>query len=517
MKISKRWKIILLVVIAVGIFFRFFNIGTKVYWHDEVINSTRTAGYDLPEIYNDLPKDTLFSVELLDKYQGLPPEKSAIDTINVLAKFEPQNPPLYYLISRVWIRFTDDRFIDDPIVAKRSLSAIISLLSIPIVYLLGNELLSLSLFGLLAAAIVAISPFHVLYAQEARPFSLWTLTTLLSGLYVLRALRTQKLTDWLGYAVTTIAGLYTFPFTLFVVAGHGLYVIVTKGVRSLTNVTRFVAVAAVSLASFSPWLWTTYQNIDRMSSWRYADTSVMSLAKTWIGNICRLFFDINLDSSSPIFYVLISALLILSLVFYSVYFLLRQAPKKAAVFIIFLILVTASALIVPDLISGGRRSSVSRYFIPVYLGIQLVVAYPIAHGIVAKNNVTRWLWGIVLVTVLGAGTVSNLVSANASLWWTKPLSLDNFKIVQAINASPAPLLITDAPSWQVLELSHYLSPETHLFIPVETDLSQIEIGERSPFLLYPSSQLLDNYRASPLYEFSRLDDLKNQRIFQLEQ
>ncbi|MEM1252028.1 MAG: glycosyltransferase family 39 protein [Cyanobacteria bacterium P01_H01_bin.21] len=512
MKISKRWKIILLVVIAVGIFFRFFNIGTKVYWHDEVINSARTAGYDLAEIYNDLPKDTLFSVELLDKYQGLPPEKSAIDTINVLAKFEPQNPPLYYLISRIWIRFTDDS-----VVAKRSLSAIISLLSIPIVYLLGNELLGSSLFSLSAAAIVAISPFHVLYAQEARPFSLWTLTILLSGLYLLRALRTQKLADWLGYTVTTIAGLYTFPFTLFVVAGHGLYVIATKGVRNLTNVTRFVAFAAVSLASFSPWLWTTYQNIDRMSSWRYEDTSFTSLVKTWIGNTCRLFFDINLDSSSPIFYVLIPALLILSLVFYSVYFLLRQAPKKAAIFIVFLILVIASALIVPDLISGGRRSSVSRYFIPAYLGIQLAVAYPIAHGIVAKNNITRWLWGLVLVTLVGAGTVSNLVSANAGIWWTKPLSLDNFKIVQTINASPDPLLITDVPSWQVLELSHYLSPETRLFVPVETDLSQIEIEDRSPFLLYPSSQLLDSYRASPLYEPKRLDELKNQRIFQLSQ
>ena len=511
MKLPERWKIVLLIVIAVGIFFRFFNIGTKVYWHDEVINSARTAGYHLAEIYDQLPKDTLFTVEALDKYQGLSAAKSPADTINVLAKFEPQNPPLYYLISRGWIRL-----MGDSIVAKRSLSAVISLVSIPIIYLLGNELLGLSLFGLVAAAIVAISPFHVLYAQEARPFSLWTLTTLLSSWYLLRALRTQKLTDWLGYTVAMIAGLYTFPFTLFVIAGHGLYLIATKGVRNLTNVIRFAAAAVVSLVSFSPWLWTTYHNIDKMSSWRAADTSVTSLIKTWVGNICRLFFDIDLDSSSPILYVLIPAILILSLVAYAIYCLLRRAPKKTSIFIIFLILVMASALILPDLISGGRRSSVSRYFIPAYLGIQLAVAFPIAHGIVAKHTVPRWLWSTVLVCIVGAGTVSNLVSANAGIWWTKPLSLDNFKIVQAINASPNPLLVMDKPGWQVLELSHYLSPETRVLIPVETDVSQIATADRSLFLLYPSRQLLDDHRTSPLYELKKLDNLKNQRIFQLE-
>lgn len=515
MKSLERWKIALkialVVVIALGIFFRFFNIEKKVYWHDETINSTRVAGYSITEIRDDLPKDMPFSVSVLSKYQYPSADKSAVDTIQLLARVEPQNPPLYYLLSRLWLRLSGHS-----IAAARLFSAVISLLVIPAVYGLARELAGPSLFGLSAAAVVAISPFHVLYSQEFRPFSLWTLTILLSSLFLLRALKSQTWRDWSGYGVATIAGLYTFPFTLFVIFSHGLYVIANQSFRKTIHLTRFALTIAVSLLCFSPWLWAIHSNIDRMSTWRYADTSVVSLAKTWVGNICRLFFDINLDASSPILFVLVPTLVVLTLVFYSAYRSLRHAPRSTYSFLLFLSVVTASALILPDLISGGRRSSVSRYFIPTYLGLQLTVAYAIARGLAIKEQMSSIGWNVVLTTVIGAGIVSNTVSANAQTWWTKPLSLDNFAIVQAINSAPNPLLINDTVQWQTLELSHYLSADTQLLIPVDTPLDQLRSFGTTNFLLYPSDTLLEYYDTSEHYQVRKLDRLEHHPIFLLE-
>ncbi|MBE9065900.1 glycosyltransferase family 39 protein [Leptolyngbya cf. ectocarpi LEGE 11479] len=514
MKFLERWKIALVIVIVLGMFFRFFNIEKKVYWHDETINASRVAGYSITEIRDDLPKDTPFSVGLLSKYQYPSADKSAVDMIKLLAQVEPQNPPLYYLLSRLWLSVSGHS-----IAAARLLSALISLLVIPAVYGLARQLAGPPLFGLLAAAMVAISPFHILYAQESRPFSLWTLTILLSSLFLLRALKRQTWRDWFGYGVTTIAGLYTFPFTLFVIFSHGLYVIVNPSFRKTVHLTRFALTIALSLLCFSPWLWAIHSNIDRMSTWRYADTSVVSLAKTWVGNICRLFFDINLDASSPMLFVLVPALGALALVFYSAYRLLRHAPRSTYSFILFLSVVTASALILPDLISGGRRSSVSRYFIPTYLGLQLTVAYAIARGLAIKQKMSSAGWSVVLMTVLGAGIVSNVASANAQTWWTKPLSLDNFAIVQAISSAPNPLLITDKVQWQTLELSHYLSADTQLLIAVDTPLEQLETFDTTTlttFLLYPSDPLLEYYDTSEQYQVRKLDRLEHHPIFLLE-
>jgi len=63
--------------------------------------------------------------------------------------------------------------------AIRSLSAIISLLVFPGVYWLLPGIWVVN--GWIAIALIAVSPFHILYAQEAREYSLWTVTIALSS------------------------------------------------------------------------------------------------------------------------------------------------------------------------------------------------------------------------------------------------------------------------------------------------------------------------------------------------
>jgi uncharacterized membrane protein len=85
--------------------------------------------------------------------------------------------------------------------------------------------------GWIAVLLVASSPFHVLYAQEAREYSLWTVTILLSSALLLRSIRRKTKSSWATYALGLAVGLYTFPFTVFVMLGHGIYVACIERLR----------------------------------------------------------------------------------------------------------------------------------------------------------------------------------------------------------------------------------------------------------------------------------------------
>jgi hypothetical protein len=80
-----------------------------------------------------------------------------------------QHPPLYYTLLNLWMRLGDDAS------SVRLLSAVVGTLTIPVIFLLGRRLTGPGT-GLLAALLLAISPFHVRFAQEARMYTLLAFT-----------------------------------------------------------------------------------------------------------------------------------------------------------------------------------------------------------------------------------------------------------------------------------------------------------------------------------------------------
>jgi uncharacterized membrane protein len=61
----------------------------------------------------------------------------------------------------------------------------------------------------LAVAIIAISPFQIVYAQEARPYSLFVMLILLSSAVLLGGMRLKTNSSWAIYAVTLVVGFYS--------------------------------------------------------------------------------------------------------------------------------------------------------------------------------------------------------------------------------------------------------------------------------------------------------------------
>jgi uncharacterized membrane protein len=126
------------------------------------------------------------------------------------------HPPLYYLALHFWLRLGESEF------AVRALSAVLGILTIGVAYALARELFDQRV-GLLAALLLALSPLHVGYSQEARMYVMLTLWSLLASYLLLMALRRQRMRYWLGYVLTSVLALYTHYFALFVLLFQGLY------------------------------------------------------------------------------------------------------------------------------------------------------------------------------------------------------------------------------------------------------------------------------------------------------
>jgi mannosyltransferase len=128
--------LLLLGITLLGAGLRIFAIGEKGIWLDEAF-SVWLGWHRLPEMWGWIAR---------------------ID----------QHPPFYYTILNVWMRLGDDA------ATVRLLSAVFSTLTIPVTFLLGRRLAGVRV-GLLAALLLAISPFHVRFAQEARMYALLAL------------------------------------------------------------------------------------------------------------------------------------------------------------------------------------------------------------------------------------------------------------------------------------------------------------------------------------------------------
>jgi hypothetical protein len=125
--------------------------------------------------------------------------------------------------------------------------------------------------GLLASALLAVAPFHVYYSQEARPYSLVVVATLLNLCAFEYFLRRRTLLSWGVYALAIGAGLYSFYFSAIVVGIELLYLLVLA-LATWPNSLRIAAsglLAAVAGAvSFLPWaIYATWFQVTHSSNW----------------------------------------------------------------------------------------------------------------------------------------------------------------------------------------------------------------------------------------------------------
>ncbi|MDX2216572.1 MAG: glycosyltransferase family 39 protein [Oculatellaceae cyanobacterium bins.114] len=479
-----RFRYVCIALLLVGIVFRFVNLERKVYWHDEAYTSMEITAHTRSEVVADLFTEKSVTPGDLLAYQQLDSSRTLGDMITAMGREDVQHPPLYYMLSRFWAQLWSST---SPLVT-RSISAILSLLILPLIYWLCIELFDSSLTGWIAVALVAISPFQVLYAQEAREYSFWGATILLSSIMLLRAMRVSNRVNWAMYAVSLIIAFYTFMFSGLVAIGHGLYVVFNErvdalsiaGIRFSKRAIAYLIASLVAVIAFIPWLYflvVHFENLQTTTEWATVSLPYLILLKLWTVNFSRVFIDFDFNPfAENDFWAYLLMLPILILEIYALYFVCRHTPKRTWLFIVTLIGVTALGLLLPDLILGGQRSGTTRYLIPSYLGIQMAVAYLIARCLEAKTFSRRQFWQVIAIALATIGIASCTLSAVSDTWWNKVVSYDHPKIARMINTSDRPVLITDAYGVNpvnAIALSYLLNPDTSLILLPEVGKSLI--------------------------------------------
>ena len=236
----------------------------------------------------------LFRSKIYKTINNPNPERTLKDTIFSLKTEDPHHPPLYYTSLRFWTQ----RF-GHSIATIRSWSAVLSLFTFPAIYWLCLELFESSLVGWVAIALLSVSPFHVLYAQEARQYSLWTVTILLSNASLLHALRSpsnnirERIVSWGTYSVTLALGFYTFLLSGLVAIGQGIYVIIRERFRLTKNLVEFAIASLFAVISFTPWILVVLNNSNRfksMTNWTNNKVSIVTLIKSWLARSIESFY-----------------------------------------------------------------------------------------------------------------------------------------------------------------------------------------------------------------------------------
>ncbi|BDI18020.1 hypothetical protein ANSO36C_38220 [Nostoc cf. commune SO-36] len=494
--ISKSWlRFIIIILLVIGVFFRFVNIDKKLYWGDEVFSSLRLSGYTQLEMRKQLSNGRILSREDLLKYQYPNNEKDVIDTIKGVIIEDSHILPLYVLMSRFWVEL-----FGNSVAVTRSFSVFMSLLTFPCLYWLCEELFESSLIGWIAVGLVAVSPIHVVYAQEARTYSLWIVAILISSIALLRAMRLKTKVSWCIYTATLVLGFYTHLFFTLVAFSQGIYVLIIERLR-LSKISIYYLISAFTgFMAFVPWIWIIITNPQPESvAWANIKEPFFALSARWVGVFSRAFFDFGVSPSDPgkLKIALIPfILIILAIMSYSIYFLCRKAYKEVWLFVLTLIGSVMLPLLLTDFVLQ-KRLVTNRYTLPSVLGIQLAVAYLFTAKIRSTSSKSwqKKLWSLIALMVIMGEVISCIAHYQSPIWWNQfPRDNQEYsKIANIVNQADKPLIISDEDNLlpPVEVLTYLVDPKVRFQIVEINKLPEITNGFTDIFLfLFKPSDFL---------------------------
>ena len=135
-------------------------------------------------------------------------------------RYSESTPPLYYALAWLWTQLSGTGE-----TGLRSLSALLGVATIPVVWALGRRLGG-DRTGLIAAGLTALSPMLIWFSQEARSYALLALLGALSALLWLRALESPRTGRLLAWSAVAALALATHYFAVFLVAAQALWLVV---------------------------------------------------------------------------------------------------------------------------------------------------------------------------------------------------------------------------------------------------------------------------------------------------
>ena len=431
-----RLHVLAIIVFALGVLFRLGNLGNKLYSHDEAYTSLHAAGYTGSEAIDGIWDGRIITRDDIQFFLN-PRGKDIFDTISALARSQPHESPLYFIFAHYWMRL-----VGSSPVAMRGLSLLLGLFAIPGMYYLSLELFKSQQTALLSAVFISLSPFSILFAQDARPYSLWASIAILSSAVFLVALRENKRLIWVLYGLSLAIGFYSHQLFVLVAIAQGCYFLAFKDFHGEGRFSRYIASSFLAVLIFTPWLFqilTRWAQVTRGLDWVDTPISPFQYIQRWAIIFASPFIDLQFSQGNVIPYLLRAPVLLL--IGYALFYLVQSSPRRVWAFLLLLIGVTTLPFIFSDVLRGGILSIQGRYLIPVSVAIVPVVAHLFAEKLSTPKPAlpVKWYLIIAFLVVAQVGSAFNILWAKT--WWTKKLSWNNPQVVQVLNQASDPLLI----------------------------------------------------------------------------
>ncbi|MEA5601456.1 glycosyltransferase [Nostoc sp. UHCC 0252] len=463
--------------LIIGISLRLTNLTAKPPWTDEF----STLVFSLGNTFLSVPLDQAIAPDILLQPLQPNPAASIGDVVHNLIT-QDTHPPLYFALAYLWMKlFPSDGGLVS-LFGARSLPAIVGAASIPCIYILGRVAFRSQLVGHLAAAMMAVSPYGIFLAQEARHYSLaalWVIASLTCLVIATRHIQNRTplpiwiVLFWVGINALGVATHYFFTLTLCTEAVVLIFLAwlqlqTSKKFSLFFSPTwwRIYAVATGTIVASLIWLPVFLENRNRsnLTEWIRGSrvgldwlSPIFQALGTWIAMICLLPVE-----SSQLLVVIPSGLVTLIFFIWALPILLRsikiqlQHPENRIMIQVFAgVVISAIALFFIftyflgiDLTRGARYNFVYFPAIVILLAASLAVCwhYPkklieIEQGKNGIKSIGRWgingKKAVILIWLMG---FFSAVTVICNLGYQKYYRPDQF--VQLIQqTSPESVLI----------------------------------------------------------------------------
>ncbi len=467
--LGKQWLWLLLWT-AIGAGLRLANLDGKPPWTDEF----RTIVLSVGNSFGDVPIDRVINVRDLLAPLIPNPHATVGDIIHQIST-EDRQPPIYFVLAYWWMKLfpTQAGFAD--LWAARALPAALGILTIPCGYLCTYAIFSRQMLASVpeqpqrarsianfTAAMLAVSPYGVFIAQEARHYSLAILwmTISISCLAIVCQYLTNEQNLPIGaisiWVVVNILGVGTH--SLFVVAPIAQLMAVVAIWRWQVRQKISPSDSALApnhclksrwpqlvVATLSPavgvavWLWWLSSNVDlRSPSWMNNEShkaiellnplfqiigaaiSMMSLLLVEVTELPpAILSEQQIDLNIPT--VILSAILMLAFFAWAIPMLARgiklqlqrgQMQMGALAIFCFTIISIGLYLIIPRL-TGFDITRGARYHFTYFPSLTILIGLGLASCWQSRPSIAKWVSGKQAVAiVLMMGFISSTIVAS---------------------------------------------------------------------------------------------------------
>lgn len=413
---------LLLLIIFLGTFLRVFKLGSKSFWFDEAATAL-VSRQTFATILNT--------------------------TIN-----QDSNPGLYYYILHFWLYLGNNEF------TLRLLSAIFGIFTIYLIYLIAKDLFNKKI-GILSAFIVAISPFHVYFAQELRMYTLVTFLVLLSAYFFIKALKDNKPLYWVWYVIITILAIYTHFYVIyFVVVTNLFFFLSIKRYRKIVK--KWTLIQVILLISYIPVIILLFKTMFHYGTKETGIFNSLILTETYFDfgkmiytfiRIPSIFRSFAFGVNTPYFFnfriLTYTAMIIIALIFLKQFtskksFLKNFKAKLKDERIAFLLII----LFFPILITVFLTSILKVPFNDKYF---LMFSFP--YYILIANGIFTFRNHKLKLLLLSFIVLSSFIHLNVYYNFEKPDWRGATKYIES-NSNPNDIILISV-SWEAISFKHY--------------------------------------------------------------